>query len=292
MTGLLTRQLVVGGVRTRSLETRGTGPTIVLLHGFSDSADTWRPLLAELGRRGRQAVAVDMPGFGEGGPLERAPLLPQLDDFTAALVDHVGGPVVLAGNSMGGLTVLRAAEKGLPAVEAYAALSPAGLGFHRSFDRMDDALARLRPLLKVAYRAPVPAPVVRAYACAFYRLRLARGAVDPTLARRYGSHFGGMADFRRFGALGRRLSDEIKAGPPDLRRLVEPVLLIWGAEDHICDVRPAAAAAADLHTVRLEILTGCGHSAQIQRPDRVADLLLALSGEPATPPSPASRPGA
>ena len=291
MTGLLTSRIVVGGVRTRSLETRGAGPTILLLHGFSDSADTWRPLLAELADRGRQAVAVDLPGFGEAGPLERAPVLPQLDEFTAALVEQVGGPVVLVGNSMGGLTVLRAAEKGLPAVAAYAALSPAGLGFHRSFDRMDEVLARLRPLLKVAYRAPVPAPVVRAYACAFYRLRLARNAVDPTLARRYGSHFGGMADFRRFGALGRRLSDEIKADPPDLRRAVEPVLLIWGAEDHICDVRPAAAAAAKLDAVRLEILAGCGHSAQIQRPDRVADLLTTLSWEPKPPPTSVSRPG-
>src|SRR3954449_220268 len=49
---------------TRALELDGDGPGIVLLHGWGDSADTWRPLLAELAASGRRAIAVDLPGFG------------------------------------------------------------------------------------------------------------------------------------------------------------------------------------------------------------------------------------
>ncbi|MEU7812035.1 alpha/beta hydrolase [Pseudonocardia sp. NPDC049154] len=273
MTLVPARAAIVGGVRTRLLTVDGEGPTFLLLHGFSDSADTWRPLLGELARRRRRAVAVDLPGFGRAGPLGRGPVLPQLDAFLAALVEREPGPVVPVGNSMGGLTVLRSA--GLP-IAARVAVSPAGFGFLPSFDRVDDLLTRLLPVLRVAYRAPVPAPIVRAYAAAFYRFRLAKGAADPTLALRYGSHFGGMADFRRYGAIGRQLSAEIKANPLDVRRLTEPLLMIWGAEDHICDSRPVAAAIADLPNARLELLENCGHSAQIQRPDRVADLMEEL----------------
>ena len=49
---------------------------VVLLHGWSDSADTWRPLLAQLGARGRRAIAVDLPGFGEATRLHDGAVLP------------------------------------------------------------------------------------------------------------------------------------------------------------------------------------------------------------------------
>src|SRR5881392_1373577 len=51
-----------GGFTTRVLELEGSGPPLVLLHGWADSADTWRPLLDRLGRIGRRAIAVDLPG--------------------------------------------------------------------------------------------------------------------------------------------------------------------------------------------------------------------------------------
>lgn len=39
---------IVGGVATRVPEADGDGPPILLLHGFTDSADSWRPLIKEL----------------------------------------------------------------------------------------------------------------------------------------------------------------------------------------------------------------------------------------------------
>ena len=97
------------GLRTRALEVAGPGPPLVLLHGYADSADTWRPLLDELAGVRRSAIALDMPGFGTASRLEReAEVLPQLDRFAAAAVDHAlkgaaeATEVVLAGNSLGG----------------------------------------------------------------------------------------------------------------------------------------------------------------------------------------------
>ncbi|HUE28529.1 MAG TPA: hypothetical protein VMP89_17270, partial [Solirubrobacteraceae bacterium] len=48
-------RLPLAGVRTRVLEVDGDGPPLVLLHGFSDSADTWRAMLERLARSGRRA---------------------------------------------------------------------------------------------------------------------------------------------------------------------------------------------------------------------------------------------
>src|SRR3954465_14672682 len=119
MASIIEHRVELCGHVTRALEVDGDGPGIVLLHGWSDSADSWRPLLGELAQRGRAAIAVDLPGFGEATPLapEATPLapgavLPQLDAFAAELVREWVGkdPVVIAGASLGGCLALRLAE--------------------------------------------------------------------------------------------------------------------------------------------------------------------------------------
>ncbi len=52
MQPLFEHRLDLAGYRTRALELEGDGPPLLLLHGFSDSADTWRILLDRLGPRG------------------------------------------------------------------------------------------------------------------------------------------------------------------------------------------------------------------------------------------------
>ena len=51
---LFEHRLTLAGYRTRVLELEGDGAPIVLLHGYADSADTWRQTLAVLARRGRR----------------------------------------------------------------------------------------------------------------------------------------------------------------------------------------------------------------------------------------------
>src|SRR3954453_10164502 len=88
LAGLTTRGLEVGAFGTPS------GPPIVLLHGWSDSADTWRLLLAA-GRRARpraprhDAIALDMPVFGAAAALRDGEgIMPQLDAFAAAAIER------------------------------------------------------------------------------------------------------------------------------------------------------------------------------------------------------------
>jgi pimeloyl-ACP methyl ester carboxylesterase len=45
---LFEHRMEFAGFDTRVLELEGDGPGLVLLHGWGDSADTWRPLLPEL----------------------------------------------------------------------------------------------------------------------------------------------------------------------------------------------------------------------------------------------------
>src|SRR4051794_36510190 len=90
MEPLFEHRMEFAGYETRVLELEGRGDPIVLLHGWSDSADTWRCVLAQLGRQERRAIAVDLPGFGTADPLADGPMLPQLDEFGAAVLAYAG----------------------------------------------------------------------------------------------------------------------------------------------------------------------------------------------------------
>jgi pimeloyl-ACP methyl ester carboxylesterase len=93
------REVVLGGVRTRELRVEGSGPAILLLHGYSDSADTWRSVLVALHARGRLAIAVDLPGHGLTDLAPDAPILPQLRAFTEAFARaHPGAGAALRGS--------------------------------------------------------------------------------------------------------------------------------------------------------------------------------------------------
>jgi pimeloyl-ACP methyl ester carboxylesterase len=82
----------------------GPNPRILFLHGYSDAADCWSPLLATWSGQ-YDALAVDARGHGESGLSEEPFGMHVMARETAQVLDALGGrPVVLAGTSMGGLT--------------------------------------------------------------------------------------------------------------------------------------------------------------------------------------------
>src|SRR5918998_2981152 len=156
MESILEHRIEAAGHRTRALEVSGNGPGIVLLHGWSDSADTWRPLLAQLGSRGRRAIAVDLPGFGEATRLHDGAVLPQLDAFAADLVERwaAGEPVVVAGSSLGGCLALRLAEApGDVRLAGVVPVAPDGLEMPSWFDPIEED-----PIVRRLLSMPVPVP--------------------------------------------------------------------------------------------------------------------------------------
>ncbi len=272
MSVLFEHRLRIAGFETRALEIDGDGPPLILLHGWSDSADTWRGLLDPLRRHGRRAVALDLPGYGSASHLSSTePVLEQLDRFVRAALIRFGDgePVVLAGNSLGGATALRAAESIGAAIAGIVPIAPAGLDMAGWFAAVESERV-LRALL--ASPVPVPGPVVRRAVGAVYRQIAFAGPVEARIISSFTSHVGSTKDVGRILASGRRLRTELR-DPFRLDLVGCPVLVIWGERDRMVSPNGAERLVDGLPDVEVELIDGCGHCPQIERPERVLALL-------------------
>lgn len=99
-----------------------TGPsdapvTVVLSHGWCQDRRTWQPQIAALGEMGHRAprvIAYDTRGHGRSSATHlRSATLAQLGDDMAEVIRRYApaGPVVLAGHSMGGMTIMEYAHR-------------------------------------------------------------------------------------------------------------------------------------------------------------------------------------
>jgi pimeloyl-ACP methyl ester carboxylesterase len=88
--------------------------TVVLAHGWTVDARTWGPVASALAGPGARVVRYDHRGHGRSSAVDPATMtLDQLADDLAELVAAVAptGPLVLAGHSMGGMTIMALAER-------------------------------------------------------------------------------------------------------------------------------------------------------------------------------------
>jgi pimeloyl-ACP methyl ester carboxylesterase len=78
----------------------------VLVHGGGSGAWTWHLVVEELNKRGLDAVALDLPSAdatdNTAGPRDDA-------DYVRRVIDDLGTPVILVGNSYGGYVISEAA---------------------------------------------------------------------------------------------------------------------------------------------------------------------------------------
>lgn len=108
MTGVMTMRIRSADGTELSAEVRGAGPPLVLVHGIAGDAARW-------GTSRRLAEhftlhALDRRGRGASGDASSYALDREIEDVVA-LVEAIGGDVLLLGHSFGGLLALEAAAR-------------------------------------------------------------------------------------------------------------------------------------------------------------------------------------
>jgi 2-succinyl-6-hydroxy-2,4-cyclohexadiene-1-carboxylate synthase len=237
--------------------------TLVLLHGFTQTRQSWRRTTAALGGRYR-ALAPDLPGHGMAA--ERRPAsFAACAAYVRALAD---GPIVLVGYSMGGRIALYTALA-LPGLVHRLVLVGASPGIADAAERderrrADEALAARIETMDIA-----------AFATEWGGQELfagqeARVAAAAHADRLRNTPAGLAAALRGLGT---------GVMPPlwdRLGQLTMPVTLVAGERDaRFCAI--AGRMAPAIPDCRVEVVDGAGHAAQLEQPEIVA---AAIRGTP------------
>lgn len=179
--------------------------------------------------------------------------------------------MIVAGNSLGGLAALRAAEDPALPIAGIVPVAPAGLDMAGWIAIVEGA-----PLIRMIMRAPVPLPelAVREAVGRVYRmLAFAKpGGVDPAVVSSFTRHVSSRRDVVRMAGTARRLRSELQE-PFRLDRISCPVLVVWGDRDRMVFSTGADRILAEVDGARLELIPDCGHCPQVECPERLAELL-------------------
>ena len=227
----------------------GKGETILLLHGFAASGDSWNRLAGTLTKKHR-LIAPDLPGWGASTRIETESYaypaqLQRLDSLVRELkLDRFH----LMGHSMGGFLAAAYAARFPERVITLGLLCPHGMSepvpsdLARSVEQGDNWLVvssiegfhRLLNNLFVK-RPYIPGPIVK---------YLAQIAVRNT-------------------AKSRQIFDDLQTNePPLIQRLPQikaPAMIVWGDQDRVLHVSSAELIKANLKQAELVILKECGH---------------------------------
>ncbi|TDB92988.1 alpha/beta fold hydrolase [Actinomadura sp. 7K534] len=255
-------------------ERRGDGPPLVLLHGIGHRRQGWSPVLDLLAAE-RDVIAVDLPGFGDSPPLP--PGTPYtLDAVLDVLMGTLAGLGVekphIAGNSLGGLFALEAADRGL--VSSATALSPAGF-FNAVELRYAAAVLRASRL-----GARVPETFLTRLASSPRRRNAMFGMVygrpDLIDMETLAGDARAMREARGFDATLRAgRTTRFLGSCADV-----PVTIAWGTKDRLLLRSQAIRAQRRLPNARFVWLEGCGHVPMADDPPQVAGVLLTGSAHP------------
>lgn len=261
------------------------GPTILLVHGLGGSHLNWDLLAPLLTPHGR-VYAIDLPGFGRSEPGERTASVQANVAVVQRFIDEVAGaPVVLVGNSMGGMISILVAGERPEAVSSLVLLDPAVPGPRRALDPLVAFMFVIYAIPFVGERFLAKRRTsTTARARVIETLELCGvdpDSVPPMVIDRSITLLDERADVegmdKAFLVAARSLL-KLLIDPRRYRKamasLRQPVLLVHGDRDRLVPVAAARDIARRHPSWRYLELAGVGHVPQIQAPAELASAMV------------------
>ena len=270
--GLEGRYETVASQRVRFVRA-GTGPAVVLIHGFGSSIYTWKSVIPALLAR-HEVVALDLPGFGESDrPADLS--LEALPRAVIGLMDRLGiERAALVGNSMGGATAAIVAATAPGRVGRLVLVDAAGFNLE---PQSRPAMVRLTTSWAAPLLGLLPGKrliVERSLREVFHDDTLVTAErVSEYLApaQRPGTFTAMRSLGASFDASGSRVGEMLAA-------IQAPTLVIWGDDDRWIPLADADRFVAGIKGARKVLVPACGHMPQEEKPAELVRLLLEFLG--------------
>ena len=260
-----------GGLRTH-VALAGEGSPVLLMHGWPQHWFLWREVIPRVAPHAR-VIAPDFRGFGWSEVPRAGYEMDQLKRDMLALLDELGvQEVAIAGHDWGGFVGCLLALEHPERVKSFLALNV--IPPWPAHDRRV-----LRDAWRFLYMPLLACPGVgrrvgRAVAARGLRdSGLPDGDVEAFVSRFRGER--GRVTERVYGSFLRSLPGFVRGrySASDLR---VPSRLVFGTRDPVLTARAAEDAAAQTELLELELVPDAGHFVVDEKPELVADRLLAL----------------
>lgn len=241
-----------------SVDLRGSGTPVLMMHGIGGNADSCAPLAELLSAHGYRTISWDAPGYGKSTD---ASIHEDHVDVAAALLNELEtGPVHVFGTSWGGVigTQLAARYPELVSSLVLASSTRGSCLTRESADRMLKRISELGEVGSVAFAAR--------------RFRRLVSPVTPiTVAEAVRS---GMAAVRLpgYSAAARMMARTNNAVV--LTALKVPSLVVVGRDDFVTGVEESRFVAKLIPGAAFEILEDAGHAALQEQPGPMAEAML------------------
>lgn len=267
---------LVGGTRLSYL-VGGRGPTVVLLHGWPQTAMAWREVLEPLARRGFTVLAPDLRGTGDSDRATDGYAKDDQAEDVRGLVEQLGltSGVTVVGHDIGAMVAFSWARRYPEEVSRLVVVDVAipGLGLERAMDVANGGLWHFGLFMQ----PDVPEMLVSGHETEFFRwwFSTAMPSTLPTAvvdgyARAYSGRESLRAGFRHYRSLlhdGEVNRDWARRGGT----LPMPVLAVGG--ERSAGSRLAGSLRPVAPHVEGAIVEGVGHFVAEDQPQAFLDVL-------------------
>lgn len=231
-------------------EKQGNGKTMLMLHGWADQSDTFRPLLANLSND-YTLITLDLPGFGR---TEAPKEIWDLDNYSAFIADFLEKInnlelFAMVGHSNGGAVAIRGISLGLLHPQKLVLLAASGV---RDTDKFK------RAVIKIIAKA--------GKVLTFWLPPQHKKKLQKILYGTVGSDM--MAAPQLKETFKKTVRQDIQK---DASNITIPTLLIYGSEDTATPINSVGNRIKNaIPNSEIEIIEGADHFVHLREPKKTA----------------------
>ncbi|UPU35723.1 alpha/beta hydrolase [Geomonas paludis] len=242
---------------TLAYDDMGTGPAVILIHGFPLNRQMWQPQLQPIAAAGFRVIAPDLRGFGASDAPAGGYSMERFADDIIALLDALKiDKAVIGGMSMGGYILMNLLERYPDRVRAAC--------FIATRSNADDEAGRERRKAMAAEAERLGAnPIIKIFAELLFASETSQ--TSPELIARVTTW---MRDTNPKGLAGGLLAmRDRKDYTPLLPSFRHPSLVIAGAEDRAAPAEAAQTLMDGLRGCRSKVIDKAGHMVNMEQPE-------------------------
>ena len=234
----------------------GSGPAILILHGWGSSSSSWAEVLGKIAAQGFKVICPDLPGFGKSeAPLEAW----TVSDYKKWLVEFIKSQNMdwffLLGHSFGGRVAIKFSVDFPERIESLILCSSAGI--KRELDLKQ----------KIIYQSA----------------KIGNAIFSPKIFLKFKDKLKNLfyiflrnSDYGKVKGIMRKTIKKVLAEDllPYLQNIKVRTLIIWGEKDSQVPLKDAHIFNEKIKNSKLEVLPNVGHSPHLEASERLVNIIL------------------